>query len=100
MWFGLMLQKTEALYRSHNHAPEEIYLVLSGSAEWQKGIGAPFAPKPPGSLIVHRSNEPHAMLTKMAPLLTMWTWFGDLDWDSYDFLELRSGARSDNDPRR
>ena len=87
MWFGLMLQRPETLYRSHSHAPEELYLVLSGTAEWQKGIGAPFASKPPGSLIVHRPNEPHAMLTNTAPLLAMWTWFGDLDRDSYAFLE-------------
>ena len=87
MWFGLMLQKPETFYRSHSHAPEELYFVLSGTAEWQRGIGAPFAPKPPGSLIVHRSNEAHAMLTNTAPLLAMWTWFGDLDWDSYELLE-------------
>jgi hypothetical protein len=87
LWFGLTLQGPDTLYPSHQHMPEELYLVLSGTADWQKGTGTPFEPKPPGSFIRHRPNEPHAMRTGKEPLLAMWTWSGDLDRETYRFLD-------------
>ncbi len=35
--FGLYLQAPETFYPAHCHEAEELYLVLSGTAEWQAG---------------------------------------------------------------
>ena len=70
---GPTLQGPDTLYLSHQHMPEELCFVLSGTADWQKGTGTPFEPKPPWSFIHHRPNQPQAMQTGHAPLSAMWT---------------------------
>jgi hypothetical protein len=80
--FGLYLQRRDTVYPAHAHAAEEFYLVLSGTAAWQKGDGA-FAEQPPGRFIHHRPDERHAVTTGPEPLLAMWLWTGDLDETSY-----------------
>ena len=60
--FGLYLQTPESLYPPHNHAAEELYYVLSGTARWQKADGE-FHAKSPGTLIRHAPWERHAMKT-------------------------------------
>lgn len=80
--FGLYLQRRDTVYPAHAHAAEEFYVVLSGTAAWQKGDGA-FSKQPPGRFIHHRPNERHAMTTGAEPLLAMWLWTGDLDETSY-----------------
>lgn len=82
LYFGLYLQAPDAYYPKHWHLAEELYYVLSGTAEWQQGSG-PSAPKPPGMLVHHRSNEPHIMQTRAEPLLAMWAWIGDLRDGTY-----------------
>jgi hypothetical protein len=37
----------------------------------------------PGTLIRHASNERHAARTGAQPLLALWVWLGDLNFDSY-----------------
>lgn len=82
LYFGLYLQAPNSYYPKHWHLAEELYFVLSGTAEWQQG-SAPGAPKPPGTLVHHRSNEPHIMQTRAEPLLAMWAWIGDLRDGTY-----------------
>jgi len=80
--FGLYLQAPDTLYPPHRHAAEELYFVVSGTAEWQKD-DAPFAPREPGTLIHHVPWQDHATTTHGEPLLAMWAWFGDLNPQSY-----------------
>jgi dimethylpropiothetin dethiomethylase len=80
--FGLYLQAPETFYPAHRHEAEELYLVLSGTAQWQAG-DENFATKPPGSLIHHRPWQAHAMRTLSAPLLALWSWLGAIGHDSY-----------------
>jgi dimethylpropiothetin dethiomethylase len=80
--FGLYLQTSNSFYPSHSHAAEELYVVLSGIAQWQRGDG-PFAAQDVGSAIHHRPWEPHAMQTAAAPLLAIWAWVGDLRIEAY-----------------
>lgn len=80
LYFGLYLQAPDSFYPSHCHIPEELYFILSGRSDWQKGDAA-FEQKAPGDLIHHRPNEPHAMRTGAEPVLAMWTWSGDLSGD-------------------
>lgn len=37
----------------------------------------------PGGFVLHRSGEPHAMLTHEEPLLALWGWSGDVDTPAY-----------------
>jgi mannose-6-phosphate isomerase-like protein (cupin superfamily) len=62
-------------YPPHAHEAEEVYLPLSGAAEWMRG-DAPFAPVPPGQPIRHPSWMPHAMRTGDAPLVAAYVWRG------------------------
>jgi len=80
--FGLYAQAPESFYPPHDHAAEEFYYVLSGTALWQKGEEA-LSPRPPGSCIRHAPWQRHAMQTMAEPLLALWVWTGDLDMASY-----------------
>ena len=79
---GLYFQSADTVYPPHHHAAEELYYVLSGTAEWQTDDGL-FTREAPGSVIYHRSFQPHATTTLGEPLLAMWAWFGDISLDSY-----------------
>ena len=70
---GFLLLGPETLYPRHRHEPEEIYVPLSGTADWQGGRGV-WHMGPPRAVIVHESNEPHAMRTTSAPLLALYLW--------------------------
>lgn len=80
--FGLYLQQRNIVYPSHWHTAEEDYLVVSGTAMWQVDDGE-FRAHPPGSHIVHASNQPHATTTLDDPLLAMWFWQGDIRDSTY-----------------
>jgi mannose-6-phosphate isomerase-like protein (cupin superfamily) len=80
--FGLYVQTPDSLYPPHNHAAEELYYVLSGTARWQKA-DREFRAMAPGTLIRHASWERHAMRTDSEPLLAMWSWTGDLNVSTY-----------------
>jgi len=74
---GFLLLGPDTLYPRHRHAAEEIYLPLSGAAEWQQ-CDAVWRSHPAGTVIHHRSEEPHAMRTHAEPLLALYLWRGDL----------------------
>lgn len=85
-YVGLYLQSPHADYPRHAHAAEEFYIVLSGSAEWEKGHDG-YAIQPPGALIHHAPDQWHAMRTGDEPLLALWAWTGDLSDESFRFEE-------------
>jgi quercetin dioxygenase-like cupin family protein len=70
---GLLLLGPSTHYPRHRHEAEEIYLPLSGTAAWQQGH-AQWRERPPGTVIHHARNEPHAMRTGAAPLLALYLW--------------------------
>lgn len=74
---GFTLQAPNILYPSHWHLAVEFYDTLSGTGLWQIGDG-PFEAKPPGTLIHHPSNAPHAMQTTDTPMLNAFCWVGDI----------------------
>jgi len=87
--FGLYLQQRETVYPSHWHCAVEDYLVISGTALWQIG-DEDFVARPPGSHIVHASNQPHATTTLQDPLLAMWFWRGDIRDSTYRIVGVDS----------
>jgi len=72
---GLLLLGPDTCYPPHRHEPQEIYLPLSGTAEWRRAA-APWARRRPGELIHHACNEAHAMRTGREPLLALYLWQG------------------------
>lgn len=73
---GVLLLGPETHYPPHHHAAAELYVPLSGEAEWQCGVGD-YVLRTPGSCIVHRPGESHAMRTFAAPLLALYLWSGE-----------------------
>ncbi len=70
VWLGVTLMAPHVRYPDHEHAPEEVYLVLS-EGEFRQGEGEWFAPGLGGSFY----NEPgirHAMRSVDTPLLAFW----------------------------
>lgn len=80
--FGFYLQAPDCLYPPHSHAAEELYLLLSGSAEWWLDDSEPFLPPCPG-LVHHLPWQKHAMRTGAFPLLALWVWLGDIRYGTY-----------------
>lgn len=70
---GVLVLGPGLTYPPHRHEAEEIYVPLSGAAEWRQGRGA-WRVRPPGSVIHHSSNEPHAMRTGRDALLALYLW--------------------------
>ncbi len=80
--FGTFLQHQDTWYPIHHHAAEELYFILSGTAEWTRD-GVDGQPEPPGTLFHHDPHERHATRTLGEPLLALWVWLGDIDSGSY-----------------
>lgn len=71
------LQAPGVLYPPHHHGPAEVYGIISGTLEWQ--VGEAWSMRRPGDVIVHRSNESHAMRTYDDPALCWVAWPNDPD---------------------
>lgn len=70
VWLGATLLGPGVRYPDHDHAPEEVYLVLS-DGEFRQGEGDWFSPGLGGSFY----NEPgirHAMRSRGTPLFAFW----------------------------
>ncbi len=80
--FGLLVQGNDTYYPMHQHAAEELYLVICGTAKWTVD-NRPSEVNGAGAFIHHKPHQPHAMLTEAIPLLTMWGWIGDITSSSY-----------------
>ena len=70
---GFLLLGPSTRYPRHHHEAQEIYVPLAGTAAWQHG-NQPWRDEPPGTVIVHASDEPHAMQTGSQPLLALYLW--------------------------
>lgn len=75
---GFVMFGDNVTYPEHWHVAEELYLPISGTADWyheQHG----WQTKQPGEVIYHASNVKHAIRTNGEPLLLMYVWrAGDL----------------------
>lgn len=72
---GFLVLGPGILYPDHHHIAEEIYIPLTGTAEWRMGE-TPFRPRAGGEVIHHASNVVHAMRTARDPLLAFYLWRG------------------------
>ena len=72
---GLLILGPDIVYPDHHHVAEEIYLPLTGGAEWRMGEGG-FRTREAGEVIHHASGVSHAMRTGKNPLLALYIWRG------------------------
>jgi hypothetical protein len=72
---GFLVMGPSTLYPRHRHEAEEIYIPLRGTARWQQR-DAVWRERRPGTVILHTSDEPHAMQTGVEPLLALYVWRG------------------------
>lgn len=70
LWIGLSLMAPGTRYPDHDHAPEEVYLVLSPGEFWHddKAWIAPGV----GGTVHNRPGIRHAMRAADAPFLAIW----------------------------
>lgn len=80
--FGVLLQAGNVHYPVHQHAAEELYHVLHGTAGWGEHPNR-LQRKPAGEFIHHRPFEPHCISTGSEPLVALWCWAGEIDSASY-----------------
>ena len=73
---GVLLLGPRVTYPPHHHEADEIYVPLSGTAQWMHGDGA-WTLQQPGSVIHHAPQERHAMRTAAQPLLALYLWRSD-----------------------
>jgi hypothetical protein len=72
---GFLILGPDVLYPDHHHVAEEIYIPLTGSAEWRMA-DQPFRRREAGEVIHHASGVNHAMRTGEEPLLALYLWRG------------------------
>ncbi len=72
---GLLLLGPETVYPDHHHQAEEVYVTLTGGAEWRMD-GGPYSRRAAGEVVHHAQNVSHAMRTGAEPLLAFYLWRG------------------------
>ena len=71
---GFLLLGPGIEYPVHQHAAEEAYVVVAGTASWKIGA-ADWAPLPPGSVVHNPPWQAHGMRTDQGtPLLLAFLW--------------------------
>jgi len=70
---GFLILGDDNIYPQHWHEAEELYLPISGDAEWyQQDQG--WQRKPAGSLIHHASGVKHGTRTTGEPMIALYLW--------------------------
>jgi hypothetical protein len=70
---GILLLGPRTHYPTHHHEAHELYLPLAGVSLWQSGDRL-WQTQHPGAMIIHASNEPHAMQTQESALVALYFW--------------------------
>ena len=75
---GILLIGPGQHFPSHHQVAEELLIPLTNGAYWMRD-GGPFQERQAGEVILHESNETHAIETPASPLLALYAWRdGDL----------------------
>ncbi len=83
--FGLFLLYSGIVYPDHQHAADEVYIVLAGTGEWSLNR-EPYQDKTAGAIIDIPSLTVHAMRTAQEPTLMLFSWTGlDISFETYQF---------------
>ena len=83
--FGLFLLYSDIVYPDHQHAADEVYIVLAGTGEWSLNR-EPYQDKIAGAIIDIPSLTVHAMRTAQESTLMLFSWTGvDISFETYQF---------------
>lgn len=80
---GLFAQNAYLDYPERSHPAEELFVMLSGTALWRRS-NCDETPKLAGGRIYHQAGERHASRTIAEPIVAIWVWTGDIDFDKYE----------------
>ena len=69
------------IYPAHAHSALEVYYIIAGTAQWQRG-DEPWIERRPSDFVLHRSGVPHKTRTSDEPVLALAVWLDHLDGDS------------------
>lgn len=78
---GATIMGPNQFYDWHYHPAIEIYAALSPDSKWGVSYERP-VPVEPGTVILHPSMVPHAMISGVEPLIAPWVWIGDIETPS------------------
>lgn len=81
--FGFFLITPNSEYVRHWHAAVEHYMVLAGSALFDLDAG--MERHGAGNVVAIPSMAPHAITTDGAGVLILYSWTGDISFDSYGY---------------
>ena len=84
MRMGFFLLGADVFYPNHWHLSDEMFIPLTSQSLWSKDNGE-FISRDSGEIIIHTSNEPHAVRTQNAPVLALWFWRGGDLWQKPEF---------------
>lgn len=82
---GLFYQQPDTYYALHNHDADETYVILCGETLWTAGDD--IRKRGPGNMVHHPSLMPHAFRSGPDGFLALWRWSGDINRESYAFLD-------------
>lgn len=69
---GLMYVSSNQSYPLHQHSPQELYLVLSGEANWRYGGQEYFEKLLPGDVLYNHPNDLHGVTAGSSPVLALY----------------------------
>lgn len=82
---GLVYMRPDSYYPLHLHDADETYAIIAGQALWTAGDDIRM--RGVGEMIHHPSLMPHAFRTGSDGFLAIWRWSGDINTQSYAFIE-------------
>lgn len=69
---GIMYVRPGRQYPLHNHSPQELYLTISGQADWRFGGHEQFQPVGPGQTLYNHPNDLHSAIAGPTPLVALY----------------------------
>jgi len=69
---GMMLLTPGASYPLHNHAPQEVYLPITGTGQWRYGGAEDFVQLGPDTLVYNNPNDLHSAIAAESPELALY----------------------------
>ena len=82
---GLVYMQPHSYYPLHLHNADETYVIVAGQALWTAGTDIQI--RRVGDMIHHPGLMPHAFRTSADGFLALWRWSGDINPESYAFIE-------------
>jgi quercetin dioxygenase-like cupin family protein len=69
---GIMYIRATTQYPVHHHPPQELYLTISGEAQWRYGGNEDFQPVGPGTTLYNHPNDVHSAIAGPDPVVALY----------------------------